>query len=198
MSIYLIQLAVCGVVELIVWFAVAVFVICQIIIPFVGHILPLLICFRFVYRFMSGELQLQNVGGAAAPAGPAVTTASAPTSISSSPTAGVVPNPPQQLQQQPTTVVELKQMLTLDDLTDDAEYEDILEDTREECASFGILKNIIIPRSGPGATKIFLEYLTVEDAGSAINGLAGRTFGGRKVEAVYFDPVKFANQDYSD
>ena len=145
---------------------------------------------------MSGELQLQNVGGgAAAPAGPAVTTASAPTSISSSPTAGVVANPPQQ---QPTTVVELKQMLTLEDLTDDAEYEDILEDTREECASFGTLKNIIIPRSGPGATKIFLEYLTVEDAGSAINGLAGRTFGGRKVEAVYFDPVKFANQDYSD
>ncbi|KAL7443351.1 hypothetical protein ACHAXH_009166 [Discostella pseudostelligera] len=148
-------------------------------------------------KFMSGELQLQNVGGAAAAPAAAVTTASAPTTISSSPTAGVVANPPQQ-QQQPTTVVELKQMLTLEDLTDDAEYEDILEDTREECASFGTLKNIIIPRSGPGATKIFLEYLTVEDAGNAINGLAGRTFGGRKVEAVYFDPVKFANQDYSD
>ena len=120
------------------------------------------------------------------------TASTVPTISSYQPPAGGVPTTTQQAQ--PTTVVELKQMLTLDD----AEYEDILEDTREECASFGTLKNIIIPRSGPGATKIFLEYLTVEDAGHAIDGLAGRTFGGRKVEAVYFDPVKFANQDYSD
>lgn len=89
-------------------------------------------------------------------------------------------------------------MLTAQDLEDDTEYEDILEDTRDECSSFGTLKNIVIPRTGPGATKIFLEYLSVEDAGKAIQGLAGRTFDGRKVEAVYFDQVKFANQDYSD
>ncbi len=148
---------------------------------------------------MSGELQLQNVGGTSSSMTTAagVTTSTVPTISSCQPAAGGVPNT-QEPPLQPTTVVELKQMLTLDDLTDDAEYEDILEDTREECASFGTLKNIIIPRSGPGATKIFLEYLTVEDAGHAIDGLAGRTFGGRKVEAVYFDPVKFANQDYSD
>jgi splicing factor U2AF subunit len=138
---------------------------------------------------MSGELQLQNVGGAASSSTTTGVAAAAPIS---SPTA-VVAN-----QLQPTTVVELKQMLTLQDLTDDAEYDDILEDTREECSSFGTLKNIIIPRSGPGATKVFLEYLTCDDAGRAIAGLAGRTFDGRKVEAVYFDPVKFANQDYSD
>jgi len=99
--------------------------------------------------------------------------------------------------QQPSTVVELKQMLTLEDLKDNSEYEDILEDTREECSSFGTLKNIIIPRDGPGATKIFLEYMTVEDAGKAIQGLAGRTFDGRRVEAIYFDVMKFANHDYS-
>ncbi len=145
---------------------------------------------------MSGELQLQNVGRTTAAAGVATT---ATTTMSSIPAAGgVAAQQPPLPQTQPTTVVELKQMLTLEDLTDDAEYEDILEDTREECATFGTLKNIIIPRSGPGATKIFLEYVTVEDAGHAIHGLAGRTFGGRKVEAVYFDPVKFANQDYSD
>ena len=73
----------------------------------------------------------------------------------------------------------------------------ISEDTREECSSFGTLKNIIIPRDG-GATKIFLEYMTVEDAGKAIQGLAGRTFDGRRVEAVYFDVMKFQNHDYSD
>lgn len=140
--------------------------------------------FAFYFRFMSGEIQLRNVGGAAAaPAPAAAAPIMAPAPVSTA---------------QPTTVVELKQMLTPQDLIDTDEYNDILEDTRDECASFGTLKNIVIPRDGPGATKIFLEYMSVEDAGKAIAGLAGRTFDGRKVEALYFDPVKFANQDYSD
>jgi len=134
-------------------------------------------------KFMSGELQLNNVG---APAAAPVAALAAPTAV------------PEIIQREPTTVVELRQMLTLQDLEDDEEYKDILEDTQDECSSFGTLKNIVIPRTGPGATKIFLEYMSVEDAGKAIAGLAGRTFDGRKVEAVYFEPVRFANQDYSD
>ena len=134
---------------------------------------------------MSGELQLQNVGAqGGAAAAPAPTAAAAP--VATAP------------HQQPTPVVCLKQMLTAQDLTDDDEYNEILEDTRDECSSFGTLKNIVIPRTGPGATKIFLEYMTVEDAAKAIGGLAGRTFDGRKVEAEYFDQVKFSNDDYSD
>ena len=131
---------------------------------------------------MSGELQLHNTGGQnPAPAAPAA--GAAPAALAP---------------QRPTPVVALRQMLTEKDIADDAEYADILEDTRDECASFGTLKNIVIPRTGPGATKIFLEYLTVEDAERAVAGLGGRTFDGRKVEAVYFDPVRFANEDYSD
>ncbi|KAL7532949.1 hypothetical protein ACHAXR_004945 [Thalassiosira sp. AJA248-18] len=137
----------------------------------------------FFFRFMSGDLQLKNVGAqAAAPAA----AAAAPAAAAAAPATQI------------TTIVSLKQMLTAQDLEDDTEYNDILEDTRDECSSFGTLKNIVIPRTGPGATKIFLEYMSIEDAGRAIAGLAGRTFDGRKVEAVYFDPVKFANQDYSD
>ena len=123
---------------------------------------------------MSGELQLQGQAAAApAPAAPAATAAS-------------------------STVVCLKEMLTAKDLAEDDEYEEVLEDTREECAAFGTLKNIVIPREGPGATKIFLEYASTEDAGKAIAGLAGRTFDGRRVEATYFDEAKFANKDYSE
>lgn len=132
-------------------------------------------------KFMSGELQLQNVGS------------QAPAAVAPAPVAT-----PTIAAQPPTCIVSLKQMLTAQDLEDDTEYNDILEDTRDECSSFGTLKNIVIPRTGPGATKIFLEYLSNEDAERAISGLGGRTFDGRKVEAVYFDPVKFANQDYSD
>ena len=89
-------------------------------------------------------------------------------------------------------------MLSPQDLENEEEYQDIMEDTKEECSQFGALKSVIIPKAGQvGATKIFLEYMTTEDAGKAIAGLAGRTFDGRKVTAEYFDEIKFANKDYS-
>ncbi len=139
---------------------------------------------------MSGELQLNNAASAPAPP-PAV----AAPAMAQMPVATAMTIAPATV---PTRVVELKQMLTQQDLEDDEEYNDILEDTRDECSSFGTLKNIVIPRSGAGATKIFLEYLSADDAGKAIAGLKGRTFDGRQVGATYFDEIKFANEDYSD
>lgn len=155
---------------------------------------------------MSGELQLNNATSAPISAAASSTYVAPPVAApamaqmpTAAPTMTMPPAPvPVPVPITPTRVVELKQMLTQQDLEDDEEYNDILEDTRDECSSFGSLKNIVIPRSGPGATKIFLEYLSVEDAGKAIAGLKGRTFDGRQVEATYFDEAKFANQDYSD
>ena len=130
-------------------------------------------------KYMSGELTLPSQGGAGAAAAVAAPAAAAPAVT-------------------PTRIVELKNMLTEADVSSDQDYEEIMEDTKEECGSFGALKNVIIPRSGPGLTKIFLEYMTPADAGKAIEQLAGRTFDGRKVTAVYFNEDKFNSQDYSD
>jgi len=91
----------------------------------------------------------------------------------------------------PSNIVELKNMLSENDLKSDEDYEEILEDTKEECGQFGALKNVIIPRSGPGATKIFLEYNSIDDAAGAIRGLSGRTFDGRKVNATFMTEDDF-------
>jgi len=97
-----------------------------------------------------------------------------------------------------TRVVVLKNMpITEEELANDEDYEEILEDTKDECSSFGMLKNIEIPRTGDGKGRIFLEYLTKDDAANAIRQLQGRTFDGKKVEATYFDEAKFAQRDYS-
>eukprot|EP00591_Stephanopyxis_turris_P004781 CAMPEP_0195508212 /NCGR_PEP_ID=MMETSP0794_2-20130614/1487_1 /TAXON_ID=515487 /ORGANISM="Stephanopyxis turris, Strain CCMP 815" /LENGTH=365 /DNA_ID=CAMNT_0040635121 /DNA_START=631 /DNA_END=1728 /DNA_ORIENTATION=- len=120
-------------------------------------------------KYMSGELKLPSQGGPSAA-------------------------PPVQ---NPTKVVVLKNMLTKEDLAEDQEYEEILEDTKEECSQFGLLKNIEIPRSGPGESMIFLEYVSADDASKAVKGLQGRTFDGKKVEATFYDEEKFADKDYS-
>lgn len=131
------------------------------------------------FRYMSGELKLPSQGG---PGAAAVVATAAPPVV----------------QETPTKVVELKNMLSAQDLENEEEYQDIMDDTKEECSQFGALKSVVIPKNGQvGATKVFLEYMTTEDAGKAIQGLAGRTFDGRKVIAAFFDETKFANEDYS-
>ena len=129
-------------------------------------------------KYMSGELQL----GESAVSNTTTTTAAPP----------ATPSAP------PSRVVELKNMLSPQDLENPDEYNDILEDTREECAQFGELLSVIIPRAGEvGATKIFLEYTSSTDAQKAIDGLRGRTFDGRKVVAEYFDETRFAKKEYA-
>jgi RNA recognition motif. (a.k.a. RRM, RBD, or RNP domain) len=125
-------------------------------------------------KYLSGELQAPSFGASAstvvAPPAPAPT----------------------------SRVVELRNMLSADDLNNPEEYNDILDDTTEQCSEFGKLRSVIIPRANEvGATKIFLEYETPIDAGAAVAGLQGRTFDGRLVEATYFNEEKFANKDYS-
>lgn len=46
----------------------------------------------------------------------------------------------------PTEVLCLMNMVTPEELVDDEEYEDILEDIREECAKYGQVRSLEIPR----------------------------------------------------
>lgn len=124
-------------------------------------------------KYMSGELQL----GAGSPGATAAAVAPATSAA--------------------TRVVQLQNMLTKEDLVNEDEYKEILEDTREECAQFGQLVTVSIPKAGePGETCVYLEYASTQDAANAISKLHGRTFDGRKVEATYFDETKFAKKEF--
>lgn len=51
-------------------------------------------------------------------------------------------------------------MVTPDELKDEEEYEDILEDIREECNKYGVVRSLEIPRpiegiDVPGCGKVF-------------------------------------------
>ena len=51
---------------------------------------------------------------------------------------------------QPTEVLCLLNMVTPEELVDEEEYEDILEDIREECSKYGAVRSVEIPRPVPG------------------------------------------------
>ncbi|CAN4123591.1 unnamed protein product [Withania somnifera] len=102
----------------------------------------------------------------------------------------------------PTKVLCLTQVVEVDELSNDDDYQDILEDMRTECGKFGSLVNVVIPRPNPygehapGVGKVFLEYGDVESASKARQSLNGRKFGGNQVVSVFYPENKFYEGDY--
>uniref|UniRef100_V9KME5 Splicing factor U2AF subunit n=1 Tax=Callorhinchus milii TaxID=7868 RepID=V9KME5_CALMI len=101
----------------------------------------------------------------------------------------------------PTEILCLMNMISPEELIDDEEYEEIVEDVREECSKYGIVKSIEIPRpidglEVPGCGKIFVEFVSVMDCQKAMQGLAGRKFANRVVVTKYCEPDCYHRRDF--
>lgn len=91
-----------------------------------------------------------------------------------------------------TRVVLLSNMVTEEELRDDQEYDDILQDVREECGNYGDLDEVWIPRPPHAqAGKIFLRYAAVAVAATAARRLDGRRFAGRAVGTAFIEEAAF-------
>lgn len=101
-----------------------------------------------------------------------------------------------------TTVVELRNVVTREEVENDEEYEDIKDDMEEEGGKFGKLESVVIPRpsDGPateaGVGRVFLKYSSKEEAERAHATMSGRRFGENTVEAAFFDERRFADRAF--
>jgi splicing factor U2AF subunit len=100
----------------------------------------------------------------------------------------------------PTRILELRNMVEPEELVDDEEYEDIVEDIREESTKYGEVTEVKIPRPSktdesnpPGLGKVFVSFKTVADAEKAFAALTGRRFAGKSVIANYYDEERYNN-----
>ncbi|GJQ11633.1 hypothetical protein GpartN1_g3424.t1 [Galdieria partita] len=98
----------------------------------------------------------------------------------------------------PTRVLELRNMVEPEELVDDEEYEDIVEDVREESSKYGEVSEVKIPRPSKtdeanpaGLGKVFVAFKTVADAEKAFAALTGRRFAGKSVVANYYDEERY-------
>jgi splicing factor U2AF subunit len=107
--------------------------------------------------------------------------------------AGVVPGPA------PTHVVVLDNVVSADELRDDAEFAEIEEDMRDECGKFGEVLALRIPRPAAdagaaapaGVGRVYVRYAQLDQSARARAALHGRKFGGNAVVAEYFDEARF-------
>lgn len=101
----------------------------------------------------------------------------------------------------PTEVLCLLNMVVAEELADEEEYEDILEDIREECSRFGEVRSVEIPRPVPGVEvpglgKVFIEFGSSLECQKAQHALTGRKFSNRVVVTSYFDPDKYHRREF--
>ncbi|EGT47881.1 hypothetical protein CAEBREN_25972 [Caenorhabditis brenneri] len=100
-----------------------------------------------------------------------------------------------------TEVLCLMNMVTEDELKSDEDYEEILEDVREECSKYGIVRSLEIPRPYdehpvPGVGKVFVEFASTSDCQRAQAALTGRKFANRTVVTSYYDVDKYHNRQF--
>lgn len=89
-------------------------------------------------------------------------------------------------------VLKMSNMVTSDEIQNDAEFADILEDVRLECSDHGAVIKVLIPRRKehyPAHTEgnIFVEFSNVSGASAAKRALTGRKFDNRTVVVEDFD-----------
>ncbi|KAJ5908052.1 hypothetical protein N7495_000734 [Penicillium taxi] len=94
-------------------------------------------------------------------------------------------------------VLQLLNMVTVDELIDNNDYEEIKEDVGEECEKYGTVLGVKIPRpigsnrQVPGIGKIFVKFDKDESATAALKALAGRKFSDRTVVVSYFNEENY-------
>jgi len=96
-----------------------------------------------------------------------------------------------------STVLVMSNMVTLDDLKSDEDFEEVMLDTKEECEKFGVVVSVKIPRpvtdgsEVAGLGKVFVLFSTKEAATATRDALHGRLFDNRTVDVTYMDEGKF-------
>merc|ERR1712168_836858 len=92
-----------------------------------------------------------------------------------------------------TEILVLMNMVSEEELRDDEEYEEILEDIRDECSKYGTVRSMEIPRpiegvTVPGVGKVYVEFGSPPECARAQQALSGRKFANRVVISSYHDP----------
>jgi splicing factor U2AF subunit len=113
---------------------------------------------------------------------------------------GAPPPPPVNAlaSQQPTRVLKLSNMATDEELEDNVEYEDIIDDIRQECSDHGQVGRVMSPRVKDGfapsktGCHVYVQFNTPDMARAAAMALNGRKFAEKTVVVEYYDEMMFS------
>ncbi|KAJ3297484.1 hypothetical protein HK104_000443 [Borealophlyctis nickersoniae] len=83
----------------------------------------------------------------------------------------------------PTRCILLKNMFGPEDMTEENWDKELEEDVQSECSKYGKVVHIAVEKDTEG--HIYMKYNSIPEASAALQGLNGRFFGGKQIEAAY-------------
>ncbi|XP_028666829.1 serine/threonine-protein kinase Kist [Erpetoichthys calabaricus] len=86
----------------------------------------------------------------------------------------------------PSPVLRLLNVIDERHLQTEEEYEDVVEDMKEECQKYGVVVSLLVPKENPGKGQVFVEYASAGNSKEAQKMLTGRTFDGKFVVATFY------------
>ena len=101
----------------------------------------------------------------------------------------------------PTSVLQLANMVTADELADDREFNEIKEDCMGELQKFGTVVSLEIPRPVRGVPvggvgSIYVRYDSELSSNNAKTNLEDRSFADRLVDVSFYSVDKFNAQEF--
>ncbi|OZJ06225.1 hypothetical protein BZG36_00764 [Bifiguratus adelaidae] len=98
----------------------------------------------------------------------------------------------------PTAQGTFSPVILLTNMVDPEEVDDALqEETAEECAKYGTVEKCLVYQVNPAlglpphqSVRLFVKFANLEGAGRAVRDLDGRYFGGRQIQAQFYDETK--------
>ncbi|KAK9868013.1 hypothetical protein WJX84_005393 [Apatococcus fuscideae] len=93
-----------------------------------------------------------------------------------------------------TPIVSLMEAVVPEELENDEEYQDIMDDMREECGKHGQVLQLLIPRPGAptGVGKVIIQFGDISSAARARQAMNGRKFAGRTVVGTFLSEEQFS------
>lgn len=122
-------------------------------------------------------------------------------------TGGGMPAAPETLLPAATRVLELRNVVTDEELADPEEYKELCLEMEEEGRNFGNLLEVLVPRPQSanasaadremqGVGRVFLRYSEIAECERAFATMSGRKFDQRTVVAAYFAEDRFEKRHF--
>lgn len=106
----------------------------------------------------------------------------------------------QKMKLEHSTCLRLNNLIRLEDMRDDLDFDDVAEDTEDEMKKYGTVIRTVVPKpkrgekTGKGVGLVFVKFEKPAGAQIAKQKMSGRLFDGRRVEADFYEEEKFENE----
>ena len=104
----------------------------------------------------------------------------------------------------PSRVVMFINAVSPEDLVDNSEYEEIIDDFRQKCSSYGTVLNVEIPRPNlenqtytEEVGKIFVKFSTIKTAKIARYSMSGLKYNNRLIVGSFYPENYFDIREYN-